>query len=399
MLRLVVFALVALLVACGSGESLPIDTADGAGSDTAGGGTDDGDTTEPDDDTTEPDDDTTEPDDDTGGDDDTGDEDAVIDAVDDTAADGSDDDAAGDTDEEADTGEDAVDDADDAVETDAECVDGETTTFDVLCDDGRTVIAECACWEGMFECPNPCGVAPAACSHDSECPADQHCHPCGTSSCPGCTDCVPACVPHGCPTEPEPTCRMIRPECDEYAFAVVVDGCWQCVTPDSCSPMGTSDCEEAGATCHHAETCPDGTERIWSSCEPTGGICCRERAPASDCERAGAECVDGEACPTGTTRIRSSCEPTAGICCLRDRSCDDGSELVCDGRAPECTDFEIMALIDGCWLCVNPATCRPWGEPGCGTSGDCPEGEFCNSCGTSSCPVCLDCIPACTPVP
>ena len=77
--------------------------------------------------------------------------------------------------------------------------------------------------------------------------------------------------------------------------------------------------------------------------------------------------------------------------------CDDGSQWLCLMMPPECSEFELLALQNGCWVCVNPATCKPWGEPGCSDDKDCPSGMRCDFCGTSSCPFCDDCVPACVP--
>ena len=79
--------------------------------------------------------------------------------------------------------------------------------------------------------------------------------------------------------------------------------------------------------------------------------------------------------------------------------CDDGTPLLCLMPPLVCNEFEILAIQNNCWICVNPATCKPWGEPGCESNQDCPEGEECDPCGTSSCPECDDCIPACTCTP
>lgn len=81
----------------------------------------------------------------------------------------------------------------------------------------------------------------------------------------------------------------------------------------------------------------------------------------------------------------------------RDTSCDDGTVPICLMVPPVCTEWEILAYQDQCYRCVNPATCRPWGEPGCEHDAECPPAEHCNPCGTSSCPYCDDCVPACRP--
>ena len=75
--------------------------------------------------------------------------------------------------------------------------------------------------------------------------------------------------------------------------------------------------------------------------------------------------------------------------------CDDGSVVVCDVTPPSCGEFEILSVQNGCWICVNPATCKPWGVPGCEEDRDCPADMVCGPCGTSSCYYCDDCVPAC----
>ncbi len=101
----------------------------------------------------------------------------------------------------------------------------------------------------------------------------------------------------------------------------------------------------------------------------------------------------------------NSCEAAAtGVSVLkkgpcRDTRCDDGTDVLCKMLPPTCSDHEVLAVQNNCWVCVNPATCRPWGDPGCKTgTNDCPEGFICDPCGTSSCPMCDDCVPACKPV-
>ena len=91
--------------------------------------------------------------------------------------------------------------------------------------------------------------------------------------------------------------------------------------------------------------------------------------------------------------------PVAAFAEDRPTGCDDGTTLLCDMIPPVCGDFEILAIQNYCWVCVNPATCRPWGQAGCDDDKDCPPGETCNPCGTSSCPFCDDCVAACTCTP
>ena len=80
----------------------------------------------------------------------------------------------------------------------------------------------------------------------------------------------------------------------------------------------------------------------------------------------------------------------------RNTSCDN-SELICDATEPTCEAGEIAAIRGGCWECVNAISCLPWGMAGCAADVDCSADEYCNSCATSSCAGCADCVAACVP--
>ncbi len=81
----------------------------------------------------------------------------------------------------------------------------------------------------------------------------------------------------------------------------------------------------------------------------------------------------------------------------RDTSCDDGYMPTCRMAVPTCEAHEILAYQERCYRCVNPATCAPWGEPGCRSDDDCDHGETCADCVSGSCPVCSDCVTGCIP--
>lgn len=122
---------------------------------------------------------------------------------------------------------------------------------DTRCDDGTMPLCpmaepECEALEilaiqgNCYQCVNPNTCRPwgeAGCETSYECAAEDYCNPCGTSSCPACEDCVQACTPHGCPTEPEALCDMIRPECPDGGASVIMNGCWVCVGLDACQPL------------------------------------------------------------------------------------------------------------------------------------------------------------------
>ncbi|MFH2010323.1 MAG: hypothetical protein ABI333_27240 [bacterium] len=120
---------------------------------------------------------------------------------------------------------------------DDSCDDGTEPMCDMIppdCDEFSILAYQNEC----YVCVNPLtchawGGEPG-CTMDAQCAVEDYCDPCATSSCPMCNDCVAACIPHGCPTEPEPLCNMIRPDCDEGEVAIVENGCWECVTLGTC---------------------------------------------------------------------------------------------------------------------------------------------------------------------
>lgn len=297
-------------------------------------------------------------------------------------------------DAEEDTAEDTTPD----VIIDAACEDGTSTSFEVVCDDGRFAIVTCDCVDGELACgPDPCGATPT-CASDLECGPAELCRICHPED-P--VPCDPGCYDTECPTQPveELVCFATRPVCREGQVAVVASGCWDCVDIATCGEDPPS-CDDVGGFCTAGPMgCPDGFETSAEATCDSLSDCCVPVAVASDCTRAGATCVDADVCPDGTDRIRSSCEPEGGICCLGDSapSCDDGSFLECDMIEPECEEGSVSAVIRGCWECVNPLTCLAWGEPGCATDRDCADDEVCDDCATSSCPFCEDCVAACIP--
>lgn len=159
--------------------------------------------------------------------------------------------------------------------------------------------------------------------------------------------------------------------------------------PDASPDQGGGDCVPAGGAIPvipNAPSCCPGLQPIGCDRPAPDGACPPGCVGASIC----AACGDG-LCGAGENPCNCvlDCPPARG--------CDDGSALVCEIERPACEPGEELAVIDGCWLCVNPASCRPWGEPGCEADADCGLGEVCDPCGTSSCPVCDDCVPACRP--
>jgi hypothetical protein len=283
------------------------------------------------------------------------------------------------------------------------------------------------------------------CTADFDCPASMYCDPCGGSSCPACTDCVPLCRPHGCATEPEPLCNMVRPQCGEGATSVVRDGCWicvdratceqvpwhdprcddgtepacpmvpptcaeheilayqggcfACVNPATCRPWGEPGCE-GDASCAPEDWCDGCGSSSCPMCDDCVAACVPHGCPTEPeafCEMVRPECgEEGVAVARDGCWIcvdLETCEAVPG----HDPRCDDGTTPSCGMIPPTCAADEILAYQDDCYVCVNPATCMPWGVPGCEADADCAAEDWCDPCGSSSCPMCEDCIAACAP--
>ncbi len=187
---------------------------------------------------------------------------------------------------------------------------------------------------------------PPRCAGDAECGPGEWCDECARSSCPECDDCIAACVPHGCATEPQPACDAARPDCPEDQVSVVRDGCWLCVRRDTCQPPPANACEAAGGYCaHFQDVCRAGFEGGGPMDCPLGrsGMCC---LPAADCVGAG-----------GSIPV----VPNAPSCCpgLSSISCDrPGADGRCQGG------------------CVGASICAQCGDGACGAGENvcnCPD--------------------------
>ena len=229
---------------------------------------------------------------------------------------------------------------------------------------GRPWLVDCL---GHWACSRQ-GACQAVC--DFESCGDQRCDPQlgeDTGSCPG------DCRADVCALQSGPFCLPL--ECP-----LPDGGDGRCGTRDD----GTCSCGPRYGACSQDRDCIGQAwpirclghwDCIRGACEPQcGGSCGNDRC----------ESVEGE--------DRHSCSPD---CPDRDTHCDDGSEPLCEMIPPRCAEGEILAYQNSCFVCVNPATCRPWGEPGCAVDADCPADQWCSPCGTSSCPQCDNCIPAC----
>lgn len=209
-----------------------------------------------------------------------------------------------------------------------------------------------------------------------------------------------ACRDHSCDDDSELECAAERPECEgSDVIPAVIDGCWLCVDRFSCAEPLPPICEDIGGVCSVGPAgCGAGTVATTDAVCLSLGDCCVPEP--SGCYARGGGCFpDALACPFGFREgpEEPGCSDAQRCCLPHDGRgiCDDGTEWVCDLDPPLCDDFEVRAVQDGCAVCVNPATCLPWGESGCVETADCGDGERCDACGTSSCPFCEDCVSAC----
>ena len=153
---------------------------------------------------------------------------------------------------------------------------------------------------------------------------------------------------------------MMIPDCVRGTIVAIIDNCYLCVDPVTCE-LPVRDCETSGGVCNSiSDGCGRGTVQD-----------------------------DTLDCPGDAARV----------CCVsnRDSSCDDGTDLLCLRPIVACNESEILAIQRSCGVCVNPATCAPWGESTCRTDMDCANDEWCNGCASGSCPFCDDCVAACQP--
>lgn len=211
---------------------------------------------------------------------------------------------------------------------------------------------------------------------------------------------VPAEPPRdtSCDDGTEPMCNTIPPDCDEWEILAHQDSCYVCVNPDTCQPWGVPECR-GDAMCAPSEYCDGCGTSSCPFCDDCVAACRAHGCPteaAPTCRMMRPQCAVGQVsivrdgcwvCVSATT-----CEPVDPG---RDTSCDDGTTPICLMVPPTCSEYEILAYQFNCYECVNPATCLPWGMPECHATADCPPGEYCDACGTSSCPFCDDCVSAC----
>lgn len=241
-----------------------------------------------------------------------------------------------------------------------QCDDGTTATCDMIppdCGPEEILAHQNEC----YVCVNPTTCQPwgqPGCAGDIDCDAADYCNPCGASSCPDCDDCLPACTPHGCPTETELLCFGMRPECGEAGVAVLEDGCWVCKDMATCQEARDEQCDDGTAPlCNmlppdcledeilaHQDSCYVCVNP--ATCHPWGEPGC-----AAD-----ADCAPEDACdPCGTSSC-IDCDDCMAAC--MPHGCPTESEPMCYMLRPECEAGEVAVVADGCWVCVDELTCQ-----------------------------------------
>jgi hypothetical protein len=254
------------------------------------------------------------------------------------------------------------------------------------------LLAGCATYQEPLDCDPALGAATHTCPDGSQVPWCA-CTRTGWQ----CVDSPEALCPGACDDGSDATCEMLTPECESWELLAVQNSCWVCVDPATCQPWGLPGCVADG-DCRAEQRCDLCASSSCPECDDCVAGCRDHGCPTQgehllECRMARPECG-----PDGVAVIEQgcwTCLSLADCAAMRDESCDDGSQALCDMIPPVCEPHEILAVQNDCWVCVNPATCQPWGEAGCKLDADCDPHEWCDPCASGSCPMCPDCVAGC----
>ncbi len=244
------------------------------------------------------------------------------------------------------------------------------TESSVACDEIRpycgeyaTAIVENGCWVCVeLDTCEPKEVQ--LCTSGLDCELGQWCNPCGTSSCPGCDDCVAICVEHSCETQSleDLICDAIQPDCGEYRAAVIRDGCWICVDALTCETDVDMSCDDGTELLCDMEPPECGEHEILAvqdncyvcvnpvSCAPWG-------EPGCDSDM---DCGPKDYCYFCATSSCPMCDDCVAACIPHD--CPTEDELMCYGVREDCGEGGVAVIQDGCWVCVYLDTCEPMND-------------------------------------
>ena len=168
--------------------------------------------------------------------------------------------------------------------------------------------------------PNPpCSPNPECESGQicNECALGEICDPCGTSSCPECQDCIPACI-QVCESESNALCEEDPPKCEEGLILIVQNECWECVEPPSCEPPSLM-------------------------------------SPPRTCETS-LDCLPGEVCDECAASSCPGCDDCIPLC---SRWCESEVVPVCNALRPDCAEGFVAIVYNDCWECVTQNSCEP----------------------------------------
>ncbi|MGI6394726.1 MAG: hypothetical protein ACOX2F_08410 [bacterium] len=110
-----------------------------------------------------------------------------------------------------------------------------------------------------------------------------------------------------------------------------------------CIECGNGKCDKIENACNCEKDCPK--DRI-KKCDDGSIVTCKMAEPVA--------CYGDHL----AVAIIDGCYKCVDILDCRDGSCDDGTTPACDMMPPTCEKDEILAYQKGCYYCVDPATCK-----------------------------------------
>ncbi|MBN2723924.1 MAG: hypothetical protein JXR95_07645 [Deltaproteobacteria bacterium] len=143
-----------------------------------------------------------------------------------------------------------------------------------------------------------------------------------------------------CDNSTEIICDTSVPQCGEDTILAYIDGCYECVNPETCLPPW-----EEPVVCYGDDECEYNE---W--CNPCGG---------SSCE---------------------NCEDCVSTCTAHSCTTQTPEELECYMTRPECSENYTAIIEDGCYLCIDPVTCET-STTDCIYDSDCDTDQYCGSDG------------------
>lgn len=179
-------------------------------------------------------------------------------------------------------------------------------------------------------CNEPIWIADCWCPEGFEYTSYEEFHDNGCLAGIGC-----GCEPGKCSDGSELLCDALAPDCGVGMVPAVIDNCWECVDAETCEAGGPQSCDEWEVWDEELHACCPGA--VWIAdcwCPPGWNYTSWDELDDNGC-------LLGYAC---------GCEPG---------TCSDGSELTCKMAEPQCSDGQVLAVINGCYQCLDAETCEP----------------------------------------